>query len=139
MTEFFMAMIPPTVTAQEKNIGTNKKTGKAFLYNSDEVKAAKEKLTAYLWQHRPEKPYTTGVMLFVRWYFPRGKHPNGSYRITKPDTDNLQKLLKDCMTKCGFWKDDALVASEHVEKLWGEIPGILIHIEELEASNETVS
>ena len=29
--------------------------------------------------------------------------------VTKPDTDNLQKLLKDCMTKCGFWKDDAQV------------------------------
>ena len=33
---------------------------------------------------------------------------------------------------CGFWKDDALVASEFVEKFWADIPGIHIRIEELE-------
>ena len=43
-------------------------------------------------------------------------------------------LLKDCMTQTGFWKDDALVASEIVEKFWSDIPGIYIHIEELEGN-----
>ncbi len=56
---------------------------------------------------------------------------NGQYKHTKPDTDNLQKLLKDCMTELGFWKDDALVASELVQKFWGEKTGIYINIEEL--------
>ena len=50
---------------------------------------------------------------------------------TKPDTDNLQKLLKDVMTDLGFWKDDALVASEIVEKFWAERPGIFIYVETL--------
>ena len=58
-------------------------------------------------------------------------HKDGEYRITKPDTDNLQKMLKDCMTLVGFWKDDALVASEITEKFWAEKPGIYIRIEEL--------
>lgn len=35
------------------------------------------------------------------------------------------------MTTVGFWKDDALVASEIVEKFWAEIPGIYIRIEEI--------
>lgn len=131
MIQFFMPMIPPTVTAQEKDIGKNRKTGKAFLHNTDEIKEAKKKLTAYLWQHRPEKPYQGGVRLIVKWCFPRGKHRDGEYRTTKPDTDNLEKLLKDCMTRCGFWKDDAQVASEICEKFWAEITGIWIHIEEL--------
>ena len=43
----------------------------------------------------------------------------------------LQKLLKDCMTACGFWKDDALVAAEMAEKFWAEIPGIYVRIEEI--------
>ena len=56
-------------------------------------------------------PYRTGVRLFTKWCFPKGRnHKNGEYRITKPDTDNLQKMLKDCMTLVGFWQDDALVA-----------------------------
>ena len=65
----------------------------------------------------------------MKWCFPKGRHRDGEYRITKPD--NLQKLLKDCMTTAGFWKDDALVASEVVEKFWAEVPGIYIRIEEL--------
>ena len=32
---------------------------------------------------------------------------------------------------CNFWKDDALVASEVVEKFWGNITGIFIRVEDL--------
>jgi Holliday junction resolvase RusA-like endonuclease len=100
-------------------------------YDPPELKAARSKLTGYLAQHKPEKSFDGGVRLVVKWCFPRGKHKNGEYRITKPDTDNLQKLLKDCMTACGFWKDDAQVASEIVEKFWAEIPGIYVRVESL--------
>ena len=86
---------------------------------------------AYLSEHRPQQPYREGVRLIVKWLFPKGKHKNGEYRITKPDTDNLQKLLKDCLTRCGYWQDDALVACEITEKFWSDIPGIYIKIEEL--------
>lgn len=127
--EFFMPMIPPTVTHQEHKVKSV--NGKPVFYDGPELKAARQKLVAYLAKHKPQHKYETGVRLFVKWCFPRGRHKDGEYRITKPDTDNLQKLLKDCMTTCGFWKDDALVASEIVEKFWAEIPGIYIRIEEL--------
>ena len=72
------------------------------------------------------------VRLTVKWIFPiTGKHRDGEYKTTKPDTDNLQKMLKDIMTDLGFWKDDALVASELVEKFWGNITGIFIRVEDL--------
>ena len=129
MTEFFMAMIPPTCTHQEKQVHVV--NGKPKFYEPEELKAARQKLKGYLSKHRPEKFYECGVRLVVKWCFPQGNHNNGEYRITKPDTDNLQKLLKDCMTDVGFWKDDALVASEITEKFWAEIPGIYIRIEEL--------
>lgn len=129
-TQFFLAMDPPTVTHQEKQVGT-RRNGKPYLYEPAELKAARAKLMAHLGRHRPKEPYTCGLQLVVKWCFPRGRHRDGEYRITKPDTDNLQKLLKDCMTTAGFWTDDALVASEIVEKFWAEIPGIFIHIEEL--------
>lgn len=128
-TEFFMAMDPPTCTHQEKQVAVIK--GKPVFYDPPEVKNAKSKLTGYLIRHKPEKPYNKGCRLITKWCFPAGSHNNGEYRIIKPDTDNLQKMLKDCMTMCGFWKDDALVASEIVEKFWSEVPGIYIRIEEL--------
>ena len=128
-TEFFMAMIPPTCTKQEHKVAVIK--GKPVFYDPPEVKAAKQKLLGHLAKHKPRKRYEGGVRLVVKWCFPREGHPNGEYRITKPDTDNLQKLLKDCMTACGFWKDDALVASEIVEKFWAEVPGIYVKVESL--------
>ncbi len=128
-TEFFMPMIPPTVTHQEKQVAV--KNGKPIFYEPPELKEARAKLTAYLMKHVPKQPYASGVRLIVKWCFPRGRHRDGEYKITKPDTDNLNKLLKDCMTHCGFWKDDALVASELCEKFWAEIPGIYVRIENL--------
>lgn len=130
ITEFFLVMIPPTVTHQEKQVHVV--NGKPVFYEPDELKAARAKLEAYLADYIPQRKYKKGIRLITKWCFPKGRHQNGEYRITKPDTDNLQKLLKDCMTKLGFWKDDALVASEIVEKFWADIPGIYIRIEELE-------
>lgn len=130
MIQFFLPMHPPTVTAQEHRIMHLK--GKPVIYDSPELKSAKSKLTASLAAHRPETPFCSGVRLVVKWLFPVcGKHRNGEYRTSRPDTDNLQKMLKDCMTRCGFWKDDALVASEICEKFWADVPGIWIYIEEL--------
>lgn len=127
--EFFMPMKPPTVTHQEKQVRVV--NGKPVFYEPPALAAARSKLTAHLAGHRPERPFEGGVRLLVKWCFPRGKHRNGEYRITKPDTDNLQKLLKDCMTAVGFWRDDAQVASEICEKFWAEVPGIYIAVQPL--------
>lgn len=128
--QFFLPMIPPTCTHQEKQVQVVH--GKPVFYDPPAVKAARSKLAAMLALHRPETPISkTGVRLIVKWLFPKGRHRDGEYRITKPDTDNLQKLLKDCMTQVGFWADDALVCSEITEKFWAKLPGIWIRVETL--------
>ena len=131
MIEFFMPMIPPKITAQEKDITFNKK-GKPIVYEPYELAEAREKLSAHLAQYVPDKMYSGAVQLTTKWLFPiTGEHKNGEYKTTRPDTDNLQKMLKDCMTKVGYWKDDALVASEISEKFYADIPGIYIRITKL--------
>jgi Holliday junction resolvase RusA-like endonuclease len=130
--EFFMPMEPPTVTHQEHKVSVV--NGKPVFYDPPELKRARQKIIGHLCKYKPVdmKPYQEGVRLVTKWCFAQGeKHKDGEYRITKPDTDNLQKLLKDCMTTVGFWEDDALVASEIAEKFWARIPGIYIRIEEL--------
>ncbi|MBU5453328.1 RusA family crossover junction endodeoxyribonuclease [Pseudoflavonifractor sp. MSJ-30] len=129
MIQFFLPMVPPTVTHQEKQVAVV--SGKPRFYEPAELKAARVKLRDALAPFRPGEPMKGGVGLYVKWCFPRGRHPDGSYRITKPDTDNLQKLLKDVMTGLGFWEDDARVAFELVEKFWAEVPGIFIRVETL--------
>lgn len=131
MTEFFLSMIPPTVTQQQHRVRKSV-NGKIYFYDNQALKDAKQKLEAYLAKFRPSYPISSKpIRLMVKWLFPKGKHEDGEYKTTKPDTDNLQKMLKDCMTRLGFWKDDALVASEIIEKFWAERPGIYIRIEEL--------
>ena len=130
MLQFFMHMIPPTVTHQMHKVSIVR--GKPMFYDPPELKEARAKLTAHLQKHRPDRPYVGAVQLVVKWCFPAGIHSDGKYKTTRPDTDNLQKLLKDCMTAAGFWKDDAQVASEICEKFWAAVPGIFVRVEEVD-------
>ena len=105
------------------------KNGKPVFYEPAELKAAREKLTAHLAKFVPETKFKKLVILQVKWLYPKEKHENGSYKTTRPDLDNMMKLLQDCMTDLGFWEDDRLIAGLHVEKFWSEVPGIYIKIE----------
>ncbi len=130
-TDFFLPMIPPTCTHQQKAVRVVR--GRPIFYEPADLADARAKLEAHLALHRPDEPLVGAVRLTAKWCFPIvGKHRNGEYKTSKPDTDNLQKLLKDVMTKLGYWTDDALVASEIVEKFWADRPGIYIAIEALE-------
>ena len=115
-----MDIVPPTVTHQQKKVAVV--DGRPRFYEGKRLAGARKLLTLALIPHRPEKLMDAGIALTARWQFPKGRRKPG-YRITRPDTDNLQKLLKDCMTDAGFWRDDALVAVEHVEKVWSGKPG----------------
>lgn len=127
---FFIAMDPPTRTQQEHRVGI-RQDGRPYFYEDRELKEARAKLYKALAKFTPKKPYSKAVRLVVKWLFPKKQHEDGEYKTTKPDTDNLNKMLKDEMTKAGFWKDDALVASEVIEKFWADTPGIYIEIKEL--------
>ena len=127
---FFMAMIPPTKTHQEKDITV--RNGKPVVYEPKEVTAVRQKLTSHLAGHVPPVPFTGAVRLVTKWCFPlTAGHCDGEYKYTKPDTDNLIKMFKDCMTALHFWKDDAQVASEITEKFWASVPGIYVEVSEL--------
>ena len=137
LNSFFLPMVPPTITHQEHSIHVVKKGSRhvPVVYEPDELKEARAKLLAHLCRHMPDAPAAGPIRLITRWCFPAGKHQDGSYKVTKPDTDNLQKLFKDCMTHCGFWKDDAQVASELTEKFWADVPGIYVEIYALEVDS----
>lgn len=137
--KFFLDIEPPTATAQMKKVSIV--NGRPVFYEPAAVKAAKKVLLAALTEHVPEGPLTGALLLHAVWLYPAGKsHKAGTWRVTRPDTDNIEKLLKDCMTKCGFWKDDAQVVKEIVEKRWSDEPtGIQIEIVELGTAAGNIS
>ena len=126
-----MAMEPPTVTAQCQRLGVSK-AGKKYVYKDARLLDAQAKLTAHLSPYATAEPRSGPLRLTVKWLFDSaGRHPDGTPKPTKPDTDNLQKMLKDCMTRLKFWRDDAQVAEEFISKYWSDRQGIYVLIEEL--------
>ena len=134
--KLFLLMEPPTVTAQQAKVAVV--GNKPIFYKPEKVKAARQMLIRHLRPFKPDIPYDGPLVLHAIWKFPKGnRHKNFEWRVTKPDTDNLQKMLKDCMTELGFWKDDALVVKEITEKIWSDEPtGIWINIEVLSKFKE---
>ena len=132
---FKLKMNPPTATAQQKG---ERVIGGRYIhhYKKKNVRDAETLLRDALLEYVPEEPITSEpILLSVAWEFPYPKsakkhHPGcGRWKITRPDTDNLNKLLKDVMTDMGFWKDDALICSETIRKQYSDEPGIEISIE----------
>lgn len=136
MVEFYMRMIPPMTTYQQHKVAII--GGKPRFYEPEKVKAARESYMALLSKRRPEKPIEGPVRLTTKWLYPltqkeEANHIDWCWKTSKPDTDNMIKLLKDCMTKCGYWKDDAQVVSEITEKFrTKDEPGIYVRIERLQ-------
>ena len=137
VTRFMLGFNPPTVTHQEHKIRViydkAKKKHIPMTYEPEELKAARELYLAHLNQHRLPDPLPGPVALMVQWRFLTAiKKLDQTWKATKPDTDNLNKLLKDCMTLTGFWHDDAQVVHEAISKIWViEDPGIMISIYDL--------
>jgi len=135
--KFKLKMIPPTATAQQK--GEQIIGGRIHHYKKKNVRQAEAILRDALLPYVPKEPIMDRpIMLRVLWEFPypksAKKHQPGYCRnkTTRPDTDNLNKMLKDVMTDMGFWKDDALISTEYIWKVWSDEPGINIMIEEME-------
>ena len=141
MIEFFMPMIPPTVTHQEHEVAI--RNNKPVFFDPPELKAARQKLMDHVGRYAPPDPLSGPLRLMTKWIWPvpeptakEARELVGDdwaiYKQTKPDTDNIIKLLKDCMTRCRFWHDDAQVASEITEKFLGLHPGIYVRIEAID-------
>lgn len=59
------------------------------------------------------------------------KESSPIWHDSKPDVDNLAKLILDCASNAAIWVDDRLVAINSVQKKWAthEPPGCLVSID----------
>ena len=88
MIQFFLCMVPPTVTHQEKKIHVV--NGKPYMYEPQELKNARNKLRTMLAVHRPPEPLAGPVELVSTWCFPvSGNHKIGEHKTSKPDVSRL--------------------------------------------------
>lgn len=123
---------PPRTTAQQKKIAV-KYDGTPIVYDSERLVKARQAFLAALTPFKPDAPLTEAIKLSVCWYFSTPKGGKDGWKVTRPDTDNLMKLLKDCMTKLGFWCDDSQVVIEESYKMQFKAKphGVVINYQEL--------
>jgi Holliday junction resolvase RusA-like endonuclease len=74
-------------------------------------------------------------------HYGKGGHVKASApvcHVSKPDADNLAKLVLDCITRGGrIWRDDSQVARLRVDKFWAITDariGVYVSVERFEAS-----
>lgn len=129
--------VPPTATSQQK--GCFVVGGKPRFFTKTKVKQAHNLLASLLMPHRPVVPLTGPLALSVTWTFPWRSGDCKRVRLsgtkphdTRPDLDNLEKGLIDCMTQLGFWGDDGQIAKKRTSKNRGDKPGLFIVVEKYE-------
>jgi Holliday junction resolvase RusA-like endonuclease len=127
--KFFVPMKLPTATHQMKQTRISKTTGKIIYFEPPTVKAARAKYMSFLSQHAPSDPMVGSVHVTVKWLF-RGRDTDyeGEPKITRPDLDNMLKLLFDVMTDLGYWTDDAQISSILTQKFYAIQQGLFIEI-----------
>lgn len=118
----------PAGTAQQKRV--NHHTGRFF--ESKTVREARALYREQLEQFAPETPLTNPIsMTIVFCYATKDKKKVAQPKTSRPDVDNMVKLVLDVMTECGYWEDDSQVAILKIEKFWNTTASVEFWIEEV--------
>ena len=105
--------------------------GKARVFDPGTAEHWKSQVAAKVTDYLPETPYEGPMTVSMAFYFKRPKSHYTSkgkltkiaahekfYHTSKPDFDNLEKAVSDCLTEIGFWKDDSQVINWTGYKFW---------------------
>lgn len=120
----------PKGTAQMKR--ANFRNGTFF--EGKDIKTARQFYLSEIGPEAPEMPFKGPISVSVELYYPiKDKRKKGQFKTSRPDCDNLVKLLLDCMTQLRFWDDDAQIAILKIMKKYSvtDEAGILIYVKEL--------
>lgn len=135
---FRISCVPPTANHQSKKIVTIKtRDGRQFskLADKSELVTAKRTLDELLIPHQIPTPVQPPVVLAVIFTWPWLESHSNRFRAagrrphtSKPDLSNVVKTLEDRLVQLRFLEDDRSVVETHLQKWWGDAPGIEIAI-----------
>lgn len=119
--------------------------GKARIFDPGTAEGWKSQIAQAINNHLPDQPITDPVMVTMLFKFERPKSHYTSkgaltksakefkqFHTCKPDFDNLEKAVSDCLTELGFWKDDTQVVQWSGMKTWtNDRPGLHLIIKRI--------
>ena len=107
-------------------------------YSDQETEESK-----FLWEVRQqinESPYQGAISLVIRFYMPIPKSTSKKrsklmemgqiYHTKRPDLDNLEKFVSDCLSG-EAWRDDSQVVHSDTKKMYSKEPKTEIWIMEI--------
>jgi Holliday junction resolvase RusA-like endonuclease len=113
------------------------------VYDDPQSRSAKSNLISAVYKKAPDKPLDCPLQVDVNFYFQRPRSHYGSGKnasklkasapllhTSRPDIDNLKKLVMDAMTGI-FWRDDALICISTTTKQYSDKPRTEIFIRKL--------
>lgn len=130
---------PPTTTSQASMRILRAKDGRQFIgkYSNSKAKQVQKTLQMLLAPHKPGRPVDGALSVEITYRLPYRKTEKKSNLAnewmphdTRPDADNLLKLLLDSMNKV-FWHDDAQISHLSIFKQRGHDPHIRIKIRQI--------
>lgn len=105
--------------------------GKARMFNPGTAEHWKSQIAKSVQDYLPDQPHEGPMIVSMSFYFKRPKshftkkgkltksaQAEKMYHTSKPDFDNLEKAVSDCLTEIGFWKDDSQVVQWAGYKFW---------------------
>lgn len=135
--------------AQPRPRAFAKKFGQTFsarVYDPGTAEGWKSLIAAEVRHVLPASPLAGPIRLDATFLFDRPKRlltkksPHGRIRHTgRPDRDNLDKSLLDCLTQIGFLSDDSIVTDGEIRKRYvaiGERAGVIVTISRVSVVDE---
>ncbi len=90
-------------------------------------------LAADAMQGRPPIEGPVELRILAVWPWPKSMSarkralPCAACKTSKPDSDNVGKIVKDALNKIAFL-DDAQVSDDHIWKRYGDRPGLTVEV-----------
>jgi len=141
--QIFLPCVPPTATHQGSAMILRRRDGTPFVGKAAGSAGAKAKknLLNLLCSHAPPRPFEGATCVTVKLVFPWRKSEPKYKRemgeiphVTRPDLDNLAKLILDAAVDARFLASDQIIHKLVMTKSWGDEVGITITMENDECS-----
>lgn len=132
-------IIPTKATHQSALRVMRKSNGQMFIgkFAKSSVKSWIQEFNWKIKQYKPAEPLNGPLELQLHFKFPWNKTTPKKYlnkeewKITRPDLDNMEKMILDSLTSEGFIVDDSLICLKTTSKKHSNNHGINIVIRQI--------
>jgi len=132
-------IIPTKATHQSSLRIMKSKAGHMFVgkFAKSAIKGWIQEFNLKIKKYKPSIPFAGPTEVIIEFYYPWNKTTAKKYlnteewKITRPDLDNMEKVVLDSLTSEGFIVDDSIICLKTTLKKHSNFPRIIVKIREI--------